>query len=97
VVQDVVDYIVKFAMDSDDSRFKDGMSADIDILLAEKKSVLQIPERALKDVEGKKFVQILENKKASEREVKTGMKGDGGMIEVVSGLREGEQVITSTK
>ena len=80
-----------------DSRFKDGMSADIDILLAEKKSVLQIPERALKDVEGKKFVQILENKKASEREVKTGMKGDGGMIEVVSGLREGEQVITSTK
>lgn len=97
VVQDVVDYIVKFAMDSDDSRFKDGMSADIDILLAEKNDVLMIPERAVKETGGKKIIQVLENKKPADREVKTGMKGDGGMIEIVSGLKENELVITSTK
>jgi len=97
VVQDVVDYIVKFSMDSDDSRWKDGMSADLDIAVAEKNDVLMIPERAVKDANGKKQVQVLENGKPADREVKTGMKGDGGMIEVTSGLSGGEQVITSTK
>ncbi|MDI6778286.1 MAG: efflux RND transporter periplasmic adaptor subunit [Patescibacteria group bacterium] len=97
VVQDVVDYIVKFSMDKDDSRFKDGMSADLDIAVAEKEDVLTIPERAIKETNGKKQVQILENKKPVDREVKTGMKGDGGMVEITSGLNGGEQVITSTK
>ena len=97
VVQDVVDYIVKFSMDKDDSRFKDGMSADLDILVAEKNDVLMIPERSIKETNGKKQVQILENGKPADREVKTGMKGDGGMVEVISGLQENELVITSTK
>jgi HlyD family secretion protein len=97
VVQDVVDYVVKLAMDKDDMRFKDGMSADIDILVFEKDNVLAIQERAIKDVNGKKVVQILEEGKPVDREVKTGAKGDGGMIEIISGLKEGELVITSTK
>ena len=97
VVQDVVDYVVKFAMDKDDLRLKDGMSADLEVLIFEKNDVLAIQERAIKDVDGKKIVQILEKGKPVDREVKTGAKGDGGMIEIVSGLKEGEQVITSTK
>jgi HlyD family secretion protein len=97
VVQDVVDYVVKFAMEKDDMRFKDGMSADLDILTFEKDNVLAIQERAIKDSNGKKIVQILEKGKPVDREVKTGIKGDGGMIEITSGLKEGEQVITSTK
>jgi len=97
VVQDVVDYVVKLSMDKDDLRLKDGMSADLDILTFEKDNVLAIQERAIKDADGKKMVQILEKGKPVDREVKTGIKGDGGMIEIVSGLQEGEQVITSTK
>lgn len=97
VVQDVVDYVVKLSMEKDDLRLKDGMSADLDILIFEKDDVLAIPERAIKDVDGKKIVQILEKGKPIDREVKTGTKGDGGMIEIISGLKEGEQVITSTK
>ena len=97
VVQDVVDYIVKFSMEKDDSRWKDGMSADLDILVAEKKDVLMILERAVKEANGKKQVQVLENKKPADREVKTGMKGDGGMVEILSGLSGGEMVITSIK
>lgn len=97
VVQDVVDYIVKFSIDKDDSRFKDGMSVDLDIAVAEKNNVLIIPERAIKETNGKKQVQILEDGKPVDREVKTGMKGDGGMVEIVNGLNEREIVITSTK
>ncbi len=97
VVQDVVDYIVKFSMDKDDARFKDGMSADLDILVAQKQNVLMIPERAVKNVNGKNIVQILEKGKPIDREVNLGMKGDEGMVEILSGLNEGETVITSTK
>ena len=97
VVQDVVDYIVKFAMENDDPRFKDGMSADLDIVVEKKEGILMIPERAVKETGGKKQVQVLEIGKPVEREVKTGMRGDGGMIEIVEGLEEGELVITSTK
>jgi len=97
IVQDVVSYVVKLAMDKDDLRLKDGMSADLDILILEKDDVLAIQERAIKDADGKKVVQIFEKGKPAQREVKTGAKGDGGMIEIVSGLKEGEMVITSTK
>jgi len=97
VIQDVVSFIIKLSMDKDDSRWKDGMSADLDIRVAEKNNVIMIPERAVKEVNGKKQVQILENNKPVEREVRMGMKGDGGMIEIVSGLKEGEEIITSTK
>lgn len=97
VVQDVVDYIVKLTLEKDDQRWKDGMSSDLDILVAEKTNVLAIPERAVKDVNGKKQVQLLENKKPVDREVVLGIKGDEGMVEIISGLKEGEQVITSTK
>jgi HlyD family secretion protein len=97
VVQDVVDYIVKFSMDKDDSRFKDGMSADLDVAVAEKNGVLSIPERSIKETSGKKQVQVLENGMPIDRTVQTGMKGDGGMIEITSGLQEGEMVVTSTK
>jgi len=97
VVQDVVDYVVKLSMGKDDLRFKDGMSADIDVLVAQKENVLMIPERAVKDQNGKKIVQVLENGKPVDKEVKLGMKGDEGVVEVTNGLEEGELVVTSTK
>jgi RND family efflux transporter MFP subunit len=97
VVQDVVDYVVKFAMEKDDLRLKDGMSADLDVHIFDKNNVLIIPERSIKDANGKKIVQILEKGKPVDREVQTGMRGDGGMVEILSGLQEGEQIITSTK
>jgi HlyD family secretion protein len=97
VVQDVVDYVVKLVMDSSDVRFKDGMSADIDISIQKKEGVISIPDRAIQDSGGKKMVQILVSGKPVDREVKLGLEGDGGMVEIVSGLSEGDQVITSTK
>jgi HlyD family secretion protein len=98
VVQDVVDYVVKVALDSIDSRFRDGMSADIDFLITKKNNALYIPERAVQGEGDAQFVEILNEKNQQEkRSVKTGLKGDGGVIEILSGLNEGEKVITATK
>jgi multidrug efflux pump subunit AcrA (membrane-fusion protein) len=78
------------------------MSADVNIHTAEKNGVIFIPERAIKDDSGRKYVEILKDEKNNlidKAYVETGMRGDDGMIEITSGLNGGENVITlkSTK
>lgn len=101
VIQDVVYYKVTFKIEKEDSRIKSGMSTDIDILTAEKKSVLAIPNQAIRNDEGNKYVEILEtkdDKKVLKRvEIKVGLRGDNGMTEIISGINEGDEVVTFTK
>jgi len=100
VIQDVVYYKVKLKIANYDPRIKNGMSADLDIKTASKDNVVYIPERAIKDENGQKYAEILKDEKNNIIEkvnVKTGMKGDDGMIEITSGLSGGEKVVTFTK
>jgi RND family efflux transporter MFP subunit len=100
VIQEVVYYKVKLRITNYDPRIKNGMSADLDIKTASKDNVVSIPERAIKNDNGQKYVEILKDEKNNTIEkvnVKTGMKGDDGMIEITSGLKSGEKVITFTK
>jgi HlyD family secretion protein len=97
VVQDVVDYIVKMVVSKDDPRFRDGLSADVDISTAEKDNVIAVPERIIKDQNGKKVVSVLVNGKPEDKAVTLGLSGDDGMVEIVDGLKEGDMVITATQ
>lgn len=100
VIQDVVYYRVKLKMNRQDERLKAGMSCDIDIKTSEKENVLIIPLRAVKTEGGQKTVEILKDAKTNAIEkinVQLGLEGDEGMVEVVSGLKGGEKVITFTK
>jgi HlyD family secretion protein len=104
VIQDVVYYKVKLKFPTYDARFKNGMSANVDIHTAEKENVVFIPERALKNDPpadgGKKYVEILKDAKNNiidRAYVQTGMRGDDGMIEITTGLSVGENVITLSK
>jgi len=100
VIQDVVYYKVKLKFPTPDSRFKNGMSADVNIHTAEKNDVVFIPERAIKNDGDQKYVEILKDEKNNiidRAYVETGMRGDDGMIEITSGLSGGESVITLSK
>lgn len=100
VIQDVVYYKVKLKFPTPDSKFKNGMSADVDIHTAEKDNVVFISERAIKDDGGRKYVEILKDEKNNiidRAYVSTGLKGDDGLIEITSGLSGGENVITLSK
>lgn len=72
---------------------KPGMTADIAIETALKENALAIPGSALKKKNGKIMVDILENGNPKEREIEIGLKGTNDMIEVLSGLAEGENVV----
>jgi len=85
-------------MENIDRRLKPGMSADIDILTAQRNNVLTISERAVESENGKKIVQVLlEGEKTKKVEVETGLRGDGGMIEIKSGLKEGDEAVVFMK
>jgi RND family efflux transporter MFP subunit len=101
VIQDVVYYKTKLKFANTDERIKNGMSADADIKTAEKKNVVIIPLRAVKTEGDREYVEVLkiqDKKEVTEKVfVKTGLRGDDGMVEIMSGLSGGEKVVTLTK
>ncbi|MBU0646410.1 efflux RND transporter periplasmic adaptor subunit [Patescibacteria group bacterium] len=77
---------------------KPGMSADLEILTADLPEVLNVPQRAvLERSDGIKYVRVPGGDLFVEREVKTGLRGDGGKVEIKEGLSEGEEVIITIR
>jgi multidrug efflux pump subunit AcrA (membrane-fusion protein) len=67
------------------------------ILTAEKVGVLVIPVRAVVESGQERKVRIIkdiEKKTFEETVVTVGLEGDGGLVEVLSGLSEGQEVVT---
>ena len=95
VIQDVVYYKVKLKFSDPDARLKVGMSTDADINTAEKDGVIMIPLRAVKSDGSQNYVEILnaDGVTTKKENVQTGMNGDDGMVEIVSGLVGGENVV----
>jgi len=71
------------------------MTANITIVTATTEDVISIPFRAVKSSNGDKYVETLVNGTSIRRIVTLGIRGDEG-VEIISGLSEGEQVITFT-
>lgn len=96
--QDVVSYVGTFVLDGViDTRLRDGMTANVDIETGRRDNVLVLPFRALNRQDGKYLVQAETGDSFTEREVKIGLEGDEGEVEIVSGLKEGERVKLTTK
>jgi HlyD family secretion protein len=99
VVQDVVYYKAKLRLANIDQRLKPGMSADIDVRVADKRGVLVLPSRAIRQENGGRYLEVLsaDGKTVERRDVRVGLEGDEGRTEAVSGVREGETVVTEKK
>ncbi|MCK9393201.1 efflux RND transporter periplasmic adaptor subunit [bacterium] len=97
-IQDVVYYKIKVNLEENDERVKPGMTTNVLINTEKKSGVLYVPYRAvLNDIkEGRKYVKVLNGGQTSEKDVILGTKGDGGFVEVLSGLSEGEEVVLKT-
>ncbi len=92
-----VAYSVIAGVDNRDLLLRPGMTADVWIKTGQRENVLLIPTVAIKYEAGLGHVEVVQGKEALKRDVETGLRGDGGYIEVVSGLSEGEAVLLSKK
>lgn len=98
IVQDVVFYVVKFRLAKIDDRLKDGMTANLDIETAKRENVLVVPFRTLVKEGGKTYAEVKRGDGQFEKmEVATGLEGDEGMVEIKSGLKEGDEITIFTK
>ena len=84
-----------FNVPNDDGVLRTYMTAEVHIILGRAQKVLLIPSDALNDVSGKKaVVNVLDkNGKLEARNIETGL-NNKVMVEVISGLEEGETVVT---
>lgn len=73
---------------------KPGMSAAVDITTGEGKNVLLLPSRAIKqDSSGRDYVMLANGQTMVNQPIVTGL-SNGNQTEIVSGLGEGDKVVT---
>lgn len=72
-----------------------GMNGSAEIAIAQRENVLTVPAQAVRTVAGKTTVQILQDTKPVPVEVQVGLRTTTD-VEILSGLTEGQQVITTT-
>jgi len=111
VAQGVVTYNVKIVIDTEDSRVKPGMSVSASIITDVKNDILLVPNSAVKSSGNSYYVQVFDASAVSSAassgqgvtstvlprqvSVVTGASNDS-MTEIISGLKEGDTVITQT-
>lgn len=101
-IQDVIYYSVTVTFGEEQpnnvlslvNKIKPGMTANVTVNTDMVDNIIIIPLRAVKEQNGKKMVEVLENEEPKSVEVTLGLKGDEGLVEVISGLVEGQEVIT---
>ena len=97
--QQVTNFQVKIQMLEVVEGMRPGMSATVDIITAESLNALSIPIQSLTSSrsmkKGTNVVFVYNNNIVNERVVETGIVGDRD-YEVLSGLEEGEQIVTGS-
>jgi len=97
VVDGVPVFEVTLQFKEQDGRIKAGLSADIDIIAEKIENVLVISSRSVVDEPNGQFVRILDKTEENtyiKTPVKLGLKGEGGVIQVINGVKEGDEIIT---
>jgi RND family efflux transporter MFP subunit len=96
VVQSVVSYNVQVALDTPNPSARPGMSDTVSITTTVKPDILLVPSSAITTRQGVSTVQVLSSDgKPVQQQVTIGAANDT-MTEIVSGLQEGDPVITKT-
>lgn len=98
VLEGVATYKTTFEFDTEDTRILPGLTANIDVLSGEKNDVVYAPTRNIISKEGRKFVKLLTDEKnggTEEVEVTVGLRGTDGRTEILSGVKEGDKVVTN--
>lgn len=100
VVSGVVNYKVTASVEQI-PELRPGMTANMTIKVKEKSNVLNIPSRSIiTDDKGDRVVRIVTNSKTKRFKsvpVRTGIEGDGGMIEVLDGISVGDEFVILIK
>ena len=89
----VVTYVTRVNFTTTDARIKTGMTANLEIVTAQKDNVLLVPNTALLPNGNSRIVQVVgADGKPSDVQVETGL-SDGSFTEITGGVTEGTRII----
>ena len=92
MIEGVASYKTTLEFDSNEIKIKPGMTANIDILTANKQGVITLPWRSIIEKDGQKLVKTIQGGKVKEVEIETGLYGSEGQVEIIKGIKEGEKI-----
>jgi len=106
IIEGIPTYKVTLQIINETEKIKSGMTANLDILTNKLEDVISIPQRAVISKNNKKIVRVLKENSNSNMsktstknivdiEVKTGIKGSNGRIEIIEGLNVGDAIVIS--
>lgn len=98
IENNVVNYKIKALLTETES-IRPGMTANMTVLTAEVANALVLPGRVVTTVNGIHTVSRITDERKNKtvsQEITIGLKGDGGMVEIQSGLGEGDKVLWSS-
>jgi RND family efflux transporter MFP subunit len=82
----------EITVDNGEGLLRPGMFIEATIVVERRDGVPVVPREAVTERGGRNVVFVVENQKVSERPVGLGL-GDDRIVEVLSGVREGEQIV----
>lgn len=99
IIQGVVYYKTKVILESQDEKIKPGMTANIEIITAEKENALAVPNQSIKKENGQNVIEFIQDQKTNTtatKPVEIGLRGNS-LTEIINGLKQGEEVIILKK
>ena len=100
LISGVVNYKIKVSV-PDVENLRPGMTANMTIKIKEKNNIIVVPTRSiLTSKDGTKSIRVItdsKKKKYKETPITTGLNGDGGLVEVSSGLSLGDEFVVLIK
>ena len=92
IVDGVVNFKVTIVFVHEDPRFKSGLTSNLIIEAKKKENALLVPQYAIIENDQGSFVRIQEKGNSVERPVQIGIRNKDGMVEIISGVQEGEKI-----
>lgn len=96
IIDQVVYYEITIDFPNELEGIRSGMTADIVIMADKKENVLRVPRNVVTSIDGKEIVQVVNKGKIEDREITAGLEGTD-YCEVLSGLKEGDEIVIGTK
>ncbi|KKQ78199.1 MAG: hypothetical protein A3A96_00085 [Candidatus Zambryskibacteria bacterium RIFCSPLOWO2_01_FULL_39_39] len=90
VIDGIVNYKVRVSLKNFDPRIKSGLTANLKIETSKKENVVSIPMYVVIKEGDKNFVNKLVGKDVQKIPVTLGLYGNNGLVEILSGVGEGE-------
>ena len=92
VVDGVSNFKIKVSLAEPNARFKSGLTANLVIETLKKENVLVIPQYTITENETGTFVKVRSGETFSDVPVTLGVRGENGLVEILSGVNEGDAV-----